>query len=290
MRFTERLTGENEQPEEMRMRMGKDCSSCLRQLAKLTVNFASQDPELRKKMMKMAEEIISRYPRSSVPSDVSNDFLKIIYEVSGNLDPFNERKREEMRRAREIAMKFGEKHDLKKLVELAALGNALDFFLPISSLERAAAEKIEFALDDRNEFEERLERADEILYIADNAGEVFFDIPFLRFLSERAYVYYAVKEKPIQNDLSLVDLEGIDIPAEVIPAPPTVGVYLSLAKDSFRRTFNSADVIISKGMGNYETLSELDLGNRCFYILKAKCRPVAESLGVKKGSYIAAFV
>ncbi|MEM1689475.1 MAG: ARMT1-like domain-containing protein [Candidatus Hadarchaeales archaeon] len=270
--------------------MGKDCPRCLRWLAKLTVDLASHDPNLKKEMMRMAEEIISSYPPSSVPSDVSNEFLKMIYRVSRNPDPFRERKIEEMKRAKEIVAKFGELRDLKKLVEVAAIGNSLDFFLPVSSLERAVIEKIEFALDDRDELERRLEKANKVLYIADNAGEVFFDIPFLKFLSERAHVYYAVKEKPIQNDLSMIDLKGVEIPAEVIPSSPTVGVYLSLAKDSFKQAFNSADIIISKGMGNYETLSELDLGNRCFYILRAKCRPVAESLGVEKGSYVAAFV
>lgn len=272
------------------MRMGKDCPDCLRWLAKLTVDSASQDPELKEEMMRRAEEIISSYPPSSVPSDVSNEFLRMIYEVSGNPDPFKERKTEEMKRAKEIAAKFGEPDDLRKLVELAAIGNSLDFFLPVSSLESAITEKPEFALDGRGELEKRLERANKVLYIADNAGEVFFDLPFLKFLSKRVDVYYAVKEKPIQNDLSMADLEGIEVPAEVVPAPPTVGVYLSLAKDSFRQVFNSADIIISKGMGNYETLSELDLGGRCFYILRAKCRPVAESLGVEKGSYVAAFV
>jgi len=271
------------------MRMGRECAECLRGLARLTIELSSQDIKLREALMRKADEIIASYPQDAVPSDISNEFFRVIYEMSGNRDPFRERKREEMRRAKELAGRLGEPSDPDECVEFAAMGNSLDFFLPVSSLEKAVREKPRFAIDHRKELWRRLDGAKEVLYIADNAGEVFFDIPLLRFLSRRAKVFYAVKERPVQNDLSLEDVEGLQIPAEIIPAPPTVGVYLSLAGEAFKRKFYSADIIISKGMGNYETLSEFNFGGRCFYILRAKCQPVAESLGVEKGDYVAAF-
>ena len=272
------------------MRMGPECPECLRNLARLTADLSTADPKLREEMVRRAEAIISSYPPSSVPADVSNDFLAMIMEVSGNPDPFRDRKREEMERARRIVAGLEKPSELPGLVELAAVGNSLDFFLPPSVLAAAIREKPRFALDHRHELAERLATAGEVLYIADNAGEIFFDIPLLEFLAGRARVFLAVKERPVQNDLSLEDLRGIDLPAEPVAAPAKVGVYLSHASEDFRRRFLSADLIISKGMGNYETLSEVELGRRCFFILRAKCWPVARSLGVRKNDYVAAFL
>jgi uncharacterized protein with ATP-grasp and redox domains len=272
------------------MRMGPECPECLRNLARLTAELATDDPGLRGEMIRRAEAIISSYPSSSVPTDISNDFLAMIMEVSGNSDPFRDRKREEMERARRIVAGLEKPSELAGLVELAAIGNSLDFFLPPSVLEAAVGKRQRFALDHREELAERLTTAGEVLYIADNAGEIFFDIPLLEFLSRRTKVFLAVKERPVQNDLSLEDLKGMDLPAEPVAAPARVGVYLSHASEDFRHRFLSADLIISKGMGNYETLSEMELDRKCFFILRAKCWPVARSLGVRRGDYVAAFL
>lgn len=149
----------------------------------------------------------------------------------------------------------------------------------------------EFAIDDIDVLNRKLRRIKRILYLADNAGEVFFDIPLLDFLSKRVDVLYAVKSEPVQNDLSIDDLQlldGIKLPAIPIKGPPTLGVYLTQSPVEFRIAFDVVDLIIAKGMANYETLSELPQNGRFFYILRAKCKPVAKSLGVKIGDYMAA--
>jgi len=118
---------------------------------------------------------------------------------------------------------------------------------------------------------------------------VLFDLPLLTFLSGKARVGYVVKESSVQNDLALGDLRlaGLRLPAEIIPSPATVGFYLDRASPQLRERFARADLVVAKGMGNYETLSELPQEGRFFYIFRAKCSPVARSLGVKLGDYVA---
>ena len=65
------------------------------------------------------------------------------------------------------------------------------------------------------------------------------------------------------------------------------GIILSQASAQFKQEFESADLIFAKGMGNYEALSEFPPEEKFFYCLKAKCQPVADSLGVPINSYVA---
>ena len=175
-------------------------------------------------------------------------------------------------------------------MEVAAKGNAIDFFVDPGTLDRELSGRPNFAIDDIRKLEGKLRGAKEILYLADNAAEVFFDMPLVKALGRHARVTYAVKEAPVQNDVTLEDLRraGLgDSFDNIIKAPATVGVYPEKASPEFRVVFDRADLVVAKGMGNYETLSELPQRGRLFYIFRAKCGPVARSLGVKVGDYVA---
>jgi hypothetical protein len=224
-----------------------------------------------------------------VPPDLSNEFHRIIKEISGNPDPYREWKRREVKTARRVFSKLAPRHDLRTCVEIAAQGNAIDYFLDEQTTAKTLAESPSFAIDDIEALGRKLKKVKEVLYLADNAGEVYFDLPFLKFLSESARVGYAVKTEPIQNDVTAEDLAmlGLELPAEIIAGPGTVGVYLEVAPLEFRERFWRAGLVVAKGMGNYETLSELPQTGRFFYIFKAKCQPVARSLGVELDEYVA---
>jgi uncharacterized protein with ATP-grasp and redox domains len=129
------------------------------------------------------------------------------------------------------------------------------------------------------------------LYLADNAGELYFDLPLVKSMKSFAQVIYVVKPSPVQNDLTLEDVRRSGLEAEFGEVTSTgiasPGVVFSLASEQFKREFESADLIFAKGMGHYEALSELSPEGRFFYCLKAKCQPVADSLGVPMNSYVA---
>jgi hypothetical protein len=129
------------------------------------------------------------------------------------------------------------------------------------------------------------------LYLADNAGELYFDLPLIRWMKRFARVTYVVKPSPVQNDLTLADIRRSGLETEFGGVESTgvasPGIVFSLASARFKREFESADLVFAKGMGHYEALSELSPEGRFFYCLRAKCQPVADSLGVPINSYVA---
>jgi uncharacterized protein with ATP-grasp and redox domains len=153
------------------------------------------------------------------------------------------------------------------------------------------SQKVEFVIDDFHLLEAKLEYATKALYLADNAGEVFFDLPLLSYLRRFAYVPYVVKESPVQNDITPDDIKKAGIVDEVgemmTTGTATPGIDFTMASEEFKQEFATADLVFAKGMGYYETLSELPAEGKVFYCLKAKCSPVASSLGVPLNSYVA---
>jgi hypothetical protein len=152
-------------------------------------------------------------------------------------------------------------------------------------------EPVTFVVDDSEHLEARLRNASKVLYLADNAGELFFDMPLVQWMKQSAQVIYVVKPSPVQNDLTLEDVKRSGLEAEfgrvMSTGVASPGIVFSLASAQFKREFESADLIFAKGMGHYEALSELSPEGRFFYCLKAKCQPVADSLGVPVNSYVA---
>ena len=183
---------------------------------------------------------------------------------------------------------FGGFYDL---VRLAALGNTLDFFRPLDAIKADMRQKISFVIDDTADFEAKIRNAQKILYLADNAGEMFFDLPLYKWIRQFSYIIYVVKAAPVQNDITMEEIyrAGLNTEFESIMTTGTAtpGIDFSLASTEFKQEFESADLIFAKGMGYYESLSELPDQGKFFHCLVAKCQPVADSIGVPLNSYVA---
>ncbi len=271
------------------MKAGPECEACLRKLMRQVADLATSDPELRNRIENEISRIMSRFSTNVVPPDLSNEFHRANRAISKNPDPFREQKLVELEKARQAFSRIKVGEDLRSAVEVAAVGNSVDFFIDPNSLDREFLRRPKFGIDHIPELEKKIDRADDVLYLADNAAEVFFDIPFLKFLNQKTRVGYVVKEAPVQNDLSIGDIQqaGIELPVEVLTAPPVVGFYPHLVSQALRKRFQRADLVVAKGMGNYETLTELPQEGRFFYVIKAKCAPVARNLGISLGDYVA---
>lgn len=148
-----------------------------------------------------------------------------------------------------------------------------------------------FVLDDSEWLEVRLREAKRVLYLADNTGELYFDLPLVKYMRRFVDVIYVVKPSPVQDDLTLEDVTRSGLQGEFGKVMSTgiasPGVVFSLASLQFRQEFESADLIFAKGMGHYEALSEFPTEGKFFYCLMTKCQPVADSLGVPINSYVA---
>jgi hypothetical protein len=177
-------------------------------------------------------------------------------------------------------------------VELSIVGNVIDFgtanrFNVKDMIDLAIRKEIGSAYP---RFKDALRQSKTILYLADNAGEVFFDKLLLEELvKEKKEITYAVKANPIINDATIEDAKfaGIDNLATVITydkgqkisAPGTV---LSHASKDFFNTFENADMVIAKGQGNYESLSNIERDT--FFLLMVKCPLVSKDIGIKVGN------
>ena len=177
---------------------------------------------------------------------------------------------------------------LESAVRLAIAGNVIDFGAnPDFQLEEEIQETLhlEPVINNYDAFRQNLETAQNILYIGDNAGETVFDRILIEAMARP--VTYVVRERPIINDATMEDAikSELDEVADIVSSGwDGPGVGLKGVSEPFLRHYNRADLIISKGQGNYETLSGEQ--GPIFYLLKAKCPVIARNLGVDKGQTV----
>ncbi|MDH5715606.1 MAG: ARMT1-like domain-containing protein, partial [Candidatus Aminicenantes bacterium] len=181
---------------------------------------------------------------------------------------------------------------LKTALKLSVVGNVIDLGIKEKVDIKANFEAIfaeGFVLDDSDHLIDLVHgRKNKVLFIGDNAGEIVFDKVLVReLLGCKNEVVYVVKEGPILNDALMGDARevGMHRLCRVIDTGSDwVGVVEKHSSPEFMRAYHEADIIISKGQGNYETLTEMD--REVFHILKAKCDVVARALGVRRGEMV----
>lgn len=275
------------------MKAAKYCYGCLRNLACQAAELGTDNDEVKARAVEESLKILDDdFSLDCVSIVVATKMHNVIKEITLNPDPYRQMKDKEVEIGRELSRQIKiENGNLMSCLKFAALGNTIDFFRPLDVIIRDMKQPVNFIINDVERFEAKLKRASRVLYLGDNAGEVFFDIPLIRWLRKRASVAYVVKSAPVQNDVTLEDIRraGLeDTLGEILTTgTATPGIDFSLASTEFKREFNSADLIFAKGMGYYESLSELPAEGKVFYCLKAKCQPVADSLKVRLNSYVA---
>jgi hypothetical protein len=280
------------------------CVRCLLDLAKASAQLADteKNPEL---LQSHAEEAALRIlhecsgTAASSP-EIANRILREIRSMTGVEDPYAHFKSREMERAEavfgRIQSRVGE--DLRSLVGLAALGNSLDFFEnPDSVLGAVPAQLvqggIQFSQDQIQRLEERLEaRPKTVLYLTDNAGEIYFDVPLYKYIRERCgRAPLVVKGGPALNDLTQQELKSNPLAAcfdEVVDTGTDgAGIDWSRTSQKFRDLIHSADLILSKGMANFETVYPRRLIPAAFFVFKVKCPPIQRCIGAPVGSFVA---
>ena len=253
------------------------------------------------KQREVLDEIARELPQISVnstPPEMGRKIHRIVRQITGSSDPYKNIKDKynkiALRLYPELKERVRKANDpLLMSIRVAIAGNIIDFGIKNAHIDiEKEVEQIlkqDFAIFDYIPFKKVLRHTDELLYIADNSGEVVFDRIMIELIIEKLNkkVTYAVREKPIINDATIEDALfcGIDKVARVISSGSDgPGTFLSLATNQFRSYFNRAKLIISKGQGNYETLSGED--KPIFFLLKAKCPIIAKDLGCKVGNIV----
>ncbi len=275
------------------------CVPCLVNQGLNAVRKLNLGPEKEREIAMRAVKFLSQFDTlDRSPAYYAYFIQKIVKEIAGTEDPFKEQKEIANRKALELLPKVEEivkaEEELEKAVRISALGNYIDFAIrgeleiekDIISLADAS-----FAVWDYDRLKERLQKAKSVFIIGDNAGEIVFDKPLVKVLKGMGMeVVYGVKGKPILNDATLEDAEKVSMTklCKVVDnGSDKVGTWLEECSEEFLDHFYRSDVVISKGQANFETLSSAD--RDVFFLLVAKCDPIAKETGGEVRRFILRF-
>ncbi len=270
-----------------------DCIACIMNQALRAGRFATDDEIIIRQLLSDVGMMIKDIPMEASPPEIGGIVYRRINSIISNNDPYMDIKDANIKKALSIYDDIADFVDnsespLLYAVKAAIAGNIIDFGVnkPFD-IEKDIINviKMDFAVNHFEAFKSQLDKAEYILYIGDNAGEGVFDRILIERLGKR--VIYAVRGIPIINDITLREAKMIglnDIAQIVSSGVRSPGLIMSEANEEFVSIFDSADMIISKGQGNYEALS--DNKKDIFFLLRAKCGIIARDIGVNEGDIV----
>lgn len=270
-----------------------ECIPCFMNQAYRTAKIATSNEPMIKKVLDYTGDMIKDIPMESTPPETGNAIYQKIREITGNNDPYSEIKKKNIEEALElypILKGIIQKSDDKLLtaIRIAIAGNVIDLGVNKSFNIKEDIDKIlkqDFAIFDYDSFKNELQKAKSILYIGDNAGESVFDKLLIEQLNKP--VTFVVREVPVINDCVIDDAiaSGLGEVSNIISSGSTApATILSLCNLEFLDAFENTDLVISKGQGNYEGLSGAK--RSVFFMLKAKCRVIAEHIEVREDDIV----
>ena len=275
------------------MKTSLDCIPCFFRQALFAVRAATKDEAVHKELLDRVGSLLPDIPLESSPPEIATLVYGAVSEVTGRTDPFKALKHESTQKALTLYPVLKHRietseNPLLTAVRTAIAGNVIDFGAnPSFELEREIEELLQrpLTIDHFEAFRNHLQGSDWVLYLGDNAGETVFDRLLIEAMGRPAV--YAVREAPFINDATREDAEmaGLSSVAQIVSSGcKAPGTILAWCSDAFRTTYRNAPLIVSKGQGNYESLSEED-GPR-FHLLKVKCEVIAGILGAPEGSFV----
>ena len=270
-----------------------DCYPCFFKQAIKTSRMITSD---EKKIWQILNEVslsLPEIPFGATPPEIGREVYRIISKITGIKDPYRKLKEKCTRQALslypELKKLINSAEDrLMTAVRISIAGNIIDYGANFDfDLKKDVGTILsqDFSINHYREFCEALDKARKILYLADNAGETVFDRLLIEEINRP--VIYVVRAHPVINDATREDalLAGIDKVAEIVSSGcDAPGNILKFCSDEFLKVYRSADLIISKGQGNYEGLSDED--RPIFFLLKAKCHVIARDIGIDEGSIV----
>ncbi len=283
------------------MKVTIQCAYCLLERAINQVKLATNDTELQMKVTTAIIEMLSsEFSDQSVPSHIGTDRDLIVQKMTGK-DPYHELKKMSNTMALSILP------DLQKIVEqeetsrarfrkatlITAAANAIEFDVSGRDFSldelRDIVDRVEedLAIDQVDEFMNLCQTADEVIYLMDNAGEVVLDMILIKEIKRLGpKVFAVVKGGPILNDATMVDAKevGLDEYADKVydTGSPSIGVNHERNSSEFISLLESVPLIVAKGMGNFEAMTEFEPTAPTVHIMRTKCMPVAQHVGCER--------
>ena len=280
------------------MKIRLDCIVCFMRQALKASRLSTSDKKIQEKVLRSVMEELLKLDWSSTPPELAHRVHSVVKQVTGVKDPYREVKR----MSNDHALKLLPR--LKKIIEesvdpletaarLAIAGNVIDFAVYDDLQVEETMMKVlnqDFAINDYEAFREKTLESKNLLFFADNAGEIVFDKALIETMIEaRSKPYdritYVVKGRPILNDATLEDVEYVNLTSlsnisfETILSEENVDYDKSIVEEWFRKH----DFVIAKGQGNYERFSG---HSNIFFLLLVKCPVIAGDLRVSIGDIV----
>ena len=280
------------------MKLAPECRTCLLTKVRSQSQIVTNDGEILDRVMTKCTEVYDRYlqedPRAAV---AAGEVHRTCYAEIGSEDPYADMKKADNAAAIRVAAAIRPKlHTLHDFMKAAIIGNTIDYGVTgheisadlVGFFEKMLARGL--AADDSEEF---FRLADRVVYFTDNCGEVIFDKMFCKELRKNgSHVTLVVKEKPMLNDVTIKEAAELRLEdaADFVyhsGGGAQIGAHVPHFPPEVREAVDSATLIISKGLANYESLTEYSIRPPTAYLLMVKCDAVGRDVGAKKGEMIA---
>jgi uncharacterized protein with ATP-grasp and redox domains len=260
------------------------------------VRMTTGDESVHEQVVRRLAREINRMDMSLSPPAMGQRFHRLIRELTGDPDPYRVAKERTNRLAMALYPAIRDRvaaasNPLEMAVRMAIAGNVFDFAVDSRNreemfrhtMDRAATARLH---GDLPAFVHEATAADSILYLTDNAGEIVFDRVLVETLGPHR-VTVGVRGRPVLNDALRTDADaaGLTGLVEVVDnGSDAPGTMLDDCTAEFRSRFMGAALVIAKGQGNYETLS--DAPRPVWFALLAKCEVIARHIGCEPGSFV----
>ncbi|AGK60193.1 hypothetical protein Asulf_00158 [Archaeoglobus sulfaticallidus PM70-1] len=281
------------------MKISPKCPSCLLNRVYMEARMSTDDAEKIDRAVELALKILAEeYPKKGINAVIATRIHRKVYEVLEDEDPYREVKK----RANEVSLKY--LPEIKRIVyrddafrstaKASIIANTFDYGVMGHEVNDSAfldyfIRKFRESLKIDNLEKIRSLCKGRVVYLTDNCGEIVYDALFMKEIKkicERLSV--VVRGRPIISDATYEDavIAGVDkIADEVLDNGDGIGIIDEELPEKTKDRIENADIIIAKGMANYECLS--DSAYTIGFLLTAKCEPVAKSIGVEVGDMVA---
>ena len=279
------------------MKVHLDCIPCFLRQALEAVKMSTNNDAIREKALREVVTYLSQVRWTTNIPRIGTEVHRIVKKVTGNSDPYKQLKNKYNKLAAQLypKLEFMVKNSSDPLftaLKIAIAGNAIDFGPKAEiNLEKEVKNALtnELAINHIKSFRHELKPETDLLYLADNSGETFFDRILLEELTKfKTRIVYVVKGGPILNDATIDDakIAQIDKIADVISTgTDCAGIIFDECSEEFIEAFKKSSIVISKGQGNYESLNEVK-DKKIFFLLKVKCPIVGKKIGARVGSIV----
>jgi damage-control phosphatase, subfamily I len=282
------------------MKVSRECIHCLARQAVEIAEEATSNVTMQEEIIKRSLKELGELDFKETAPEIAFRMHQHAKSITGINDPYARLKERYNEIANEIYEKIIEEKWLDRAEDrfdmacrLAIAGNIIDFSVGLNLEQSDIVKSIEDSIKHdifgtgTTALREAVEKSMNIMYIADNSGEIIFD----KFLLENLpadKVTYVVKGGPIVNDATMDDAIStgvVDLVKVIDNGHSAQGTILKDCSSSFNDAFSRADLIISKGQANFETLSDIK-DKTIFYLLRAKCNSVAFAIGCNRMDYV----